>query len=240
MRAISVVIPVYNGERYLADAMTSVLSQTYAPAELIVVDDGSTDASGVIAKHYASDHQDGSTRVCYVRQAHAGQPTALNLGVRVSRGSHLAFLDADDTWPGDKLDHQVAAFEARPDVHMVFGHARQFRDRSGETPRPLAEHAEHLHPPRILPAKVPGALLMRRGDFDMIGPFREDLKIGSAIEWYARARDAGLTELILDDIVLERRVHGENLTLTACTGSDYATVIRAILNRRRSSAGGPH
>jgi hypothetical protein len=118
-------------------------------------------------------------------------------------------------------------------LNLVFGHAREFLDR----PSQVQAGPESLErPTRMLPAKVPGALLIRRADFEHVGPFREDLEIGSAIEWYARARDAGLSELVLPDIVLQRRVHGANLSLTTATPSHYAQVIRAILQRRAGQA----
>jgi len=229
--SVSVIIAVHNGERYLAQAMSSVLAQTLRPAELIVVDDGSTDASAEIAETHAvitrafrTDTEQKPRRVC-VRQAHSGQPSALNAGVRRATGTLLAFLDADDLWQDDKLSHQSRALQADPRVDMVFGLARQFRDPPGQATATRA----------LLPAKVPGAILIRREAFERVGEFREDLSIGSAIEWYSRASDLGLREIVLDAVVLERRIHGANLTMTASSAKDYTSLVRTILTRRRGT-----
>src|ERR1700758_706720 len=97
---ISVIIPVYNAEKYLAEAIESVLAQTYRPIEVIVVDDGSTDSSADIAKRFAS------VRYCF--QSHSGLGATRNRGIDLSQGKFLAFLDADDLWVEDKLTHQMA------------------------------------------------------------------------------------------------------------------------------------
>src|SRR2546427_4231674 len=110
---VSVVIPVYNGERYLADAIQSVLDQTYQNLEVIVVDDGSTDGSAAVAKRFGD-------AIRYVRQANGGVCQARNTGISVARGTYLAFLDQDDLWLPDKLAVQVAYLESHPEVGAVY------------------------------------------------------------------------------------------------------------------------
>src|SRR5438552_10684660 len=105
-RLVSVIMPVYNGERYLAAAIRSVLAQTYTAAEVIVVDDGSTDDSAEIVHKFG-------TAVRYESQLHRGSPDASrNRGVELARGEYLAFLDQDDLWTNNKLELQVAAATA--------------------------------------------------------------------------------------------------------------------------------
>src|SRR5687768_9695612 len=116
---VSVIVPVHQGERYLGEAVESVLAQTYAPIELIVVDDGSTDRSADIARGFGPV-------VRYVYQVNAGQSAARNHGVRLARGPLLAFLDDDDSWSPGKLALQVAALASDPCLEAVFGHVRQF------------------------------------------------------------------------------------------------------------------
>src|SRR5436853_749734 len=99
---VSVIIPVYNCEQYLAEAIQSVLAQTHPTIELIVVDDGSTDNSAAVAKSFAV--------VRYVFQRQGGPGAARNRGISLARGSFLAFLDADDVWVAGKLTRQLAAF----------------------------------------------------------------------------------------------------------------------------------
>ena len=106
---VSVVIPVYNGDRYLAEAITSVLDQTYKNFELIVVDDGSTDGSAEIAKSYKQ-------AVLYTFQPNGGLSKARNTGLALARGKYIAFLDHDDLWLPHKLARQVTYLDSHPDV----------------------------------------------------------------------------------------------------------------------------
>src|SRR4026207_1616410 len=119
---VSVIIPVYNYDRYLGEAIESVLSQTYQQLEVIVVDDGSTDQSGEVARSF-----DGRG-VRYCQQVHAGIGPARNKGVELAQGDYIAFLDADDRWPLEKLERQLRAFESDPELEMCFGQALQLQN----------------------------------------------------------------------------------------------------------------
>lgn len=101
---VSIVIPCYNGERFLAEAIDAALAQTYAQCEVIVVDDGSTDGSATIMQKYAG-------RIRLVQQTNAGLPAARNAGIRASTGDYLAFLDADDYWSPDFIEKMVQGLE---------------------------------------------------------------------------------------------------------------------------------
>lgn len=101
---VSIIIPCYNGERFLAEAIAAALAQSYPQCEVIVVDDGSSDGSADIMQEYAG-------RIHIVRQTNAGLPAARNAGIRVSRGGYLAFLDADDYWRHDFIENMVQALE---------------------------------------------------------------------------------------------------------------------------------
>src|SRR3989442_14959767 len=111
--SVSVVIPVYNGERYLVDAIQSVLDQTYQNFEVIVVDDGSTDGSAAVAKRFGE-------AIRFVHQANGGVCKARNTGIAAARGGYLAFLDQDDLWLPDKLAVQVAYLDSHPEVGAVY------------------------------------------------------------------------------------------------------------------------
>lgn len=104
-RLVSVVIPCFNGERFVAEAVDSALGQTYRPVEVIVVDDGSTDGSPSVIRSYGS-------RIRVVTQNNAGLPAARNAGIRASHGKYCAFLDADDYWHPVFLERMIAALEA--------------------------------------------------------------------------------------------------------------------------------
>ena len=116
---ISCIVPVYNSERYLAEALDSILNQTSQNLDVIVVDDGSTDGTEAVARRY-------SERIRYHRQANAGPPAARDAGIRLARREMVAFLDADDLWHPEKLDRQLARFQARPDLDICFTHVSHF------------------------------------------------------------------------------------------------------------------
>jgi len=123
---VSVVIPVYNGERFVRQAIESALSQTYRPLEIIAVDDGSTDRSPAILGEYAD-------RIVIVRQENAGVAAARNLGIANAGGQYIAFLDQDDLWDADKLEVLLA--HAAPGDDVIHSNAREV-DASGRAVRP--------------------------------------------------------------------------------------------------------
>ena len=210
---VSAVIPAYNAQAYVAQAIESVLAQTYAPVEIVVVDDGSDDGTERVVRGFGP-------RVRLYRQAHGGPGAARNLGVAKSTGPLLAFLDADDLWMPDKLERQVEALQQSSECGMVFGMVQQFQQGGG------------TEPPQ--PGHFAGTLLVRREAFNKVGPFAEDLHVAEFIDWYARATDLGLTWRLLDQVVLRRRIHGENLGVRErSASSDYLHVLKDALDRRR-------
>jgi glycosyltransferase involved in cell wall biosynthesis len=118
---VSAIIIFLNEERFLAEAIESVLAQTYAQWELILVDDGSTDQSSAIAGAHATRQPDRIRYVEHEGHANLGMGASRNLGLDHARGTYVGFLDADDVWMPDKLRDQVAILEAHPDVDMVYG-----------------------------------------------------------------------------------------------------------------------
>jgi glycosyltransferase involved in cell wall biosynthesis len=139
---ISVVVPVFNGAPFLAGALASVATQGCRPREVIVIDDGSTDGSHAIAEAWGPPMR-------VFRQANAGPAAARNRGIEQATGRYLAFLDADDLWPRDKLARQLAVLETRPELDMILGLTRieygpaalkpktRFRDPETQTVVPL-------------------------------------------------------------------------------------------------------
>lgn len=223
---VSVVIAARDAERYLADAIDSVLAQTHRQVELVVVDDGSEDGTADVARGFGS-------QVRYHYQAWAGAGAARNRGVEVSAGGFVAFLDSDDLFPPERLARQVQAFERDPSLDAVFGRVVEFRsgdidDRSLNGHRPVREP---------LASHFPTAMLVRRSAFERVGPFTTELTLGEGIDWYARAVDVGLHTRMLPDVVLHRRLHGSNLGIvSAGSRDDYLRVVKATLDRRRGRA----
>ena len=112
---VSVIIPVFNGERFIREAIQSVMDQTYPPLEIIVVDDGSSDKTADIVRHLS-----GARPILYRRQSNQGAAAARNAGVSLAQGEWIAFLDADDVWYPEKLAIQVEHFKTYPDVPFFY------------------------------------------------------------------------------------------------------------------------
>jgi glycosyltransferase involved in cell wall biosynthesis len=223
---VSVVIGVYNAERYIAEAIDSVLAQDHRPLELIVVDDGSTDGSGDVVRRYPD--------VVYIRQENGGNGSARNTGVAAASGEFLAFLDADDRFTPGKLSLQLRALEEDPGLDLVFGHVQEF-----VSPELDEETRAGIRPPapEPMPWTAPNLMLIRRAAFDRVGPFETGIRVGVTVDWFLRAKEAELRYRVLPETVLERRLHTENNGIReAASRSQYLAVLKASLDRRRAAA----
>jgi glycosyltransferase involved in cell wall biosynthesis len=220
---ISVVIPVYNCERYLGEAIESVLCQTCRPTEVFVIDDGSTDGTAGVAQSYAP-------LVHYVFQPNSGAASARNGGAELAREAFLSFLDSDDLWVEDKLSRQMACFEEDPQLDMVSGYAEHFI-----SPDVAEELAAKVHcPKQPMPAPGPATMLIRRQAFFKVGLFDTRYLRGEAITWFAKAMDLGLRSRMMSDVVLRRRLHLNNISrVSHDVRDDYLRAVRDALERRR-------
>lgn len=225
-RLITVVITVYNGAPYLAEAIDSVLAQSYYPFELIVLDDGSTDGSGEVARSYGS-------ALRFIRKENAGLGAARNSAIELAQGSYYAFLDADDRFVPGKLERQMEILDTEPEVDMVFGHMTEFvSPEIDESARALLREPVHDEPWRMT-----NLMLVRREAFHRVGPFSDTLRVGIGVDWYARAVDRGLKEAVPPFIVLERRLHTSNNGIQHRDARhQYLHVLKQSLDRKRALA----
>jgi glycosyltransferase involved in cell wall biosynthesis len=220
---VSVIIGAYNAARYLGEAIDSVLAQTHRRLELIVVDDGSTDGTGRVAEAYGAP-------VRCIRQENGGMAAARNRAIPEAQGSFLSFLDADDRFPTDKLERQLAVFEAEPELDVVYGHVTEFLSPDlDESARALLRAPAH-----DVPWPTPNLMLVRRESFLRVGLFSTDLKVGIGVDWHARANELGLRSAVPPIVVLERRLHAENNGIRQRESKpQYLHVLKAALDRRR-------
>jgi glycosyltransferase involved in cell wall biosynthesis len=219
---ISVIIPVYNREHYLAEAIKSVLAQTYPAIELIVVDDGSSDRSAEVAQRYP---------LTYHFQPNGGISAARNAGIALANGDFFAFLDSDDIWVADKLSKQMAAFDCDPNLEAVFGYAQQFY--SPELDKTFRQRIRC--PEQPIAAHLSSAMLIKREAFLRIGLFDVQLKTGIDISWYICALEHQLRLFTLPDIVYHRRLHETNSGITERHHANQRLhMLKAKLDRQRS------
>jgi glycosyltransferase involved in cell wall biosynthesis len=222
---VSVIIPVYNGDKFLEEAIKSVLNQTYAHLECLVVDDGSTDSSAAIAKRF--------DKIIYLRQDNAGVAAARNRGVRNASGEYLAFLDADDLWDHKKLTHQINYMDENPDLGYSFTKHSLFLA-EGVSERPAWVRTGHYE--QDMTAYIPSALVVRKSVFEAMGGFDENYPIGEDSDWFLRARDAGIKFGIVREVLLYKRVHPQCLSSQTQLSRKYLLKsIKASLQRTRSA-----
>jgi glycosyltransferase involved in cell wall biosynthesis len=222
---VSAIVPVFNGERYLEECLRSAVDQSLPPFEVIVVDDGSTDGSAEIAESFG-----GPVRC--IRQANKGVAGARNQGLSAATGEFVGFIDHDDLWPQGKLESQVAALRARPDLGIVSGRIRVFggaipgRDWSATGDRDSAEAIQL------------GSRLIRRSVFEEIGPLDESVGTADDLEWLTRARDLGVRIESQDIVTLLYRWHEENISHDIDgLGSAAVDALKISMDRRRGRSG---
>jgi glycosyltransferase involved in cell wall biosynthesis len=209
---ISVIIPVYNGERFLAEAIRSVREQDPPPDEIIVVDDGSTDGTAALIRSLGTD-----IRSAY--QPNQGPAAARNRGLELAHGEIIAFQDADDLWTADRLAVQLGLLARHSSAHAVIGRTRFFcADTAPAEFIALAGITMSSHWFLGIHSS-----LYRRSAFEVVGQFNANLRYHEDIDWFRRARAAGLVIYPHEDVVLLHRRHADNMT------NDRAALRRELL-----------
>jgi glycosyltransferase involved in cell wall biosynthesis len=226
---ISCIVPVFNGERYLGEALESILAQTYRLLEIIVADDGSTDGTAAVVATYGD-------QVRYLRQENAGPAAARNLGLSAVRGGFVAFLDADDLWHPEKLARQMARFEARADLEMCVTQAQNFW--VPELREFGARHRDHPGLQETVCARSLCTLLVQGSLVDRVGGFNPEFSAGEDTDWFLRAFEHGAVMESLPDVLMYRRWHRSNLSWRAFASDAQMRDVRlqlakARLDRRR-------
>jgi glycosyltransferase involved in cell wall biosynthesis len=224
--SVSIVIPVRNGERYLGEAIASLHTQTRPPLEILVVDDGSTDASAALAAALPG--------VVVLQNRGDGAAAARNTGAGHARGRFLGFLDADDLATEYRLELQAELLEADSTLGGVVGAMERFvspdYDAAALGRAPTGSFAAGEI------AYLPSALLVRRSEFAATGGFADDLAAGEGVDWFARAR-AQMMIAALDVVVLRRRVHQHNYSRERSTlHRGYLDAARLAVQRHRAGS----
>jgi hypothetical protein len=206
---VTTIIPVYNRAAMLREAVASVLAQTYRPVEVIIVDDGSTDATARVADELAGD----AVRV--IHQPNGGAGAAREAGRRAARGQIIQHLDSDDLLLPRKFEVQVAALRARPDCGVAYGWTRLRRRDGGAEPRPWKRSGERIETmfPSMLQSRwwdTPTPLY-RASLLDTAGPWTA-LRIEEDWEYDARVAALGVRLAHCQEWVCEVRMHSDHLS----------------------------
>jgi glycosyltransferase involved in cell wall biosynthesis len=220
---VSVIISVYNGEKYLAETIESVINQNYPNIEIIVIDDGSTDGSGMVVQRFVPP-------IRYYRQPNSGIAVAWNKGIELARGDFFSSLDADDCWSKNKIKRQMDVFSEDSTLDIVFGHVKQFH-----SPELSEEEKQKIWcPDDLMPGVSAGTMLIKRESFFRVGLFDTKWRKGIFSDWYLRATDLGLRTHMMPDLLMNRRLHRSNHgTINRDKSVDYVRALKASLDRRR-------
>ncbi|HEY9675154.1 MAG TPA: glycosyltransferase family A protein [Waterburya sp.] len=189
---VSIITNFFNAEKYFEEAIESVFAQTYNNWELLLVDDGSTDSSTVIALRYAQQYPEKVRYLEHEGHANRGRCAARNLGIEKARGEYIAFLDADDVYLPQKLEQQLALMDAHPEAAVVFGPTQYWHSWTGKPEDKQRDSFGKLwippnqffHPPKLLTlllqskANPPAtcSVLMRRELFAEVGSFDDTVR----------------------------------------------------------------
>jgi glycosyltransferase involved in cell wall biosynthesis len=186
---VGVIICFLNAEKFIQEAIESVLAQTYSNWELLLIDDGSTDGSSKIARQYAEQYPQKVNYIEHDNHKNLGLSASRNIGINKSNGEYIAFLDADDVWLPQKLKEQIEIMDSHPEVAMVCGPALYWYSWTGKPKDAKRNYLERLpvemnaviKPPDLLRKQmqmtdpVPGTcgLLIRREVVNRRGGFEE-------------------------------------------------------------------
>jgi glycosyltransferase involved in cell wall biosynthesis len=233
---VSVIVPAFNGERYVGEALQSALAQDYANKEIIVVDDGSTDSTPRILSSFGR-------QIRVFRQYNAGAAAARNAAIAQARGEYFAFLDADDVWLPQKLTAQIAYLESHPDIGMVYSAWAEWRaDAGGGFAPPVSlpsavdleiepSGSGWLYNRLLLDCVIHTTTAVIRADVAaQVGAFDENLKRGQDYDYWLRASRITPIHKLRAALSLYR-IHPQSITRRPHAANYGYLVIKKALDR---------
>ena len=224
MQPYTAIVPTFNGAAFIGEAIASIRAQTVPAAEIIVVDDGSTDGTVETVRALGND-------IVVIRQENRGVGSATSSGFEAASAPFVASLDCDDLWRPRKMEAQLARLAADPALAGVFAHCQAFHDGS-------------LAAEPALGAPVAGwlrsTMVIARSVFAMVGPMIDPPGgCGDLIDWLARVREGGHRLAMLDDALVLRRIRAGSLSHKQTPERDggYLLAARQAILRRRERQG---
>jgi len=237
---ISAIIPAYNSQDFILDAIQSIQNQTHPVDEIIVIDDGSTDSTQQIIQSQTSN-------IKYIHQENQGPSAARNTGIKAAQGNWIAFLDADDQWMPDKIEKQLLALKHSPELHLLAGDMQEIGiNHELITQSVLAKHKllQEFQEINSLPIKnalaklvnknfIPtGTVLANRSTLIEAGMFNTAIRFGEDLELWAKiATKHPIT--CLPEVLMLRRLHGQNAT--SCTMPMLIDLVKVMQSIRQYS-----
>ena len=199
---VSCIVPVFNGEKYIAETIESILSQTYPNIEIIVINDGSTDNTLSVLNPF-------DKHLSLHSQSNLGQSAARNAGLKMAKGDYISFLDADDLWDPEKTQLQVDHLTANPSILACFAHVRNFWIPELQSEKEQLEREgliKFIHPFSLC------TFLAKRCVFEQLGNFKTELSYGEDSDLFTRLKEAQLPIDVIPRCLAFRRLHESNIT----------------------------
>lgn len=215
---VSVIVPAYNAEAYLREALDSVFAQDWHAFEVIVVDDGSSDGTAAVARSFE--------QVRYIRQENAGAAAARNTALAAARGAFVANFDADDVLPPTRLSLQARYLLEHPQVGCVLG-----RQEWIDPPEWFTRDAVYGE----LDGIPLSSAMFRREVISALGGYDTAFTVGEDTDVLIRMRERGIDYVVLPDVVLYRRYHEGSITAARNPHAQLIQSLRAKLDRQRQA-----
>jgi glycosyltransferase involved in cell wall biosynthesis len=232
---IAAIIPLYNGAKYIRQALTSVLAQHVQPTEIVVVDDGSTDDGARIVAEMAVTHP-----IRLLHKQNGGQSSARNFGVAATTSGLIALLDQDDIWYPDHLQDLAEPFLSRSNVALgwVYGNLDEIDEIGNVIARAILSDEDGRHPKRTLIAclredmfVLPSASLISRAAFESVGGFDEQLRGYEDDDLFLRLFHAGFDNVYLDKPLSQWRVYPSSASYSPQMAKSRLAYATVLLNR---------
>ena len=224
---VSILLPVLNAERFLAQALDSIQAQTYPHYELIIIDGGSSDGTAALART--------APRARWLAQTGAGLANAWNTGLSAAQGEYISFIESDDLWRADKLDVQVHHLKQHTSFQYVIAQVQLFLEPG--CPPPAGLNPDVFAGSHV--GRMPGTLMARRALFEQIGMFEDRWRVTPDIDWFARLAAEQVPGAVLPEVLLYRRIHESNLTQVAgpsLVKTELLQLLKQNMDRRRRRA----
>ncbi len=236
---VSGIIIFLNAEKYIEEAIASLVAQTYDHWELLLVDDGSTDKSTTIAQRYAQQYPEKVRYLEHEGHQNRGMSASRNLGIRHARGEYVGFLDADDIWLPQKLEQQVAILNSYPEAAMIYGRGQIWYSWTGNPEDSQLDHFYDLgvqpntliKPPKLLiqllqnkaQTPIPSNVLVRREVFADIGGFEESFRAMYEDQVFFAKVHLNFPVFVANECWIRYRQHRDSCTSVAENSQDYHT-----------------
>lgn len=209
---ISTIMAVYNGEKFIAEAIESILAQTVPSDEIIIINDGSTDRTPQVLSQYP--------QITVVSQSNKGVWFSTNKAIDIATGKYLNFIDSDDIWHPDKNRQQLKHLIENPELDLSLCHLQQFTQ--------IGQNKSYGPPQK---GRTQLCMLIEKCKFMNVGKFGVELK-AEAMLWFQKAQLSGLKDGYLTNVLAFRRSHKSNMTRSITYNQNLTSLARKLIEQR--------